>query len=90
MNPPRLGGGLRTHHGGPEGGWDLWSILTGRPANKDDVADYVLEDFTKPEKLLLRAMYGDLSELLLSTVNLIVNPQGRLIRVIVILFQRVI
>lgn len=50
-------------------------IGIGRPANKDDVADYVLEDFTKPEKLLLRAMYGDLSELLLSTVNLIVNPQ---------------
>jgi len=50
-------------------------IGIGRPPNKDDVADYVLEDFTKPEKLLLRAMYGDLSELLMSTVNLIVNPQ---------------
>lgn len=56
---------------------DLKRILIGigRPPDKDDVADYVLEDFTKPEKLLLRAMYGDLSELLLNTANIIVNPQ---------------
>ena len=57
----------------------LFTIMIGRPENKTDVLDYVLEDFSRNERNLLNAMRDSLMDTIYQTIAIMGSPQGILI-----------
>ena len=54
----------------------MLSLLVGRPERKDDVMDYVLEDFTRNERNQLSAMKETMIDTVHQIVAVMLSPPG--------------
>ena len=51
-------------------------VLAGRPDNKEDVMDYVLEDFTRNERNQLSAMKETMIDTVHQIIAVMLSPPG--------------